>query len=132
MKENYDDDEDEEESNGNPAIIIDRSGSVEPSLDNLEHAKSLLKMDKRPLFKKPTIIVKEEEFDPDADVSKMTLPQQLAWNKKKIEFLTKQKLSERLEGSIVFDPNADLSQMTESEKASWKRQKVKLSYNEKR
>jgi hypothetical protein len=46
-------------------------------------------LEKRPLFI-PSYNPEQEqekEFDPDADVTKMSLPQQLAWNKKKIQFL---------------------------------------------
>ena len=31
------------------------------------------------------------DFDPNADPSKMSLPEQLAWNKKKIEYNNKKK-----------------------------------------
>lgn len=61
---------------------------------------------------------KEDVFDPKADLSKMSLPEQLAWNKKKMaanqKIKDEKKALEKKEPPKpkVFDPKADISKMT--------------------
>ena len=54
------------------------------------------------------------DFDPNADPSKMSLPEQLAWNKKKIEYNNKKKEEEKKAApqEDSFDINADTSKMS--------------------
>lgn len=67
----------------------------------------------------------------------MTMPQQLQWNKRRIEYLAAKKIEEGLTDSLKstelkFDPNADLSSMSATERSAWKQQKIKHDYNKKR
>jgi len=62
---------------------------------------------------------KDGEFDPNADLSKMSLPEQLQWNKKKMAWRAEQKEKAAAAapkaaagGDDDFDPNANLSKMT--------------------
>ena len=65
------------------------------------------------------------DFDPNADLSKMSLPEQLQWNKKRMAYVAKQKEEaankaaggggggdEKDDEFKDFDPNADITKMS--------------------
>ena len=78
----------------------------------------------------------EDEFDPNADPKTMTLAEQLAWNKKKIEWLASSRTStfEQLEvaNDEPFDPDADTSSMSAAKLTLWKKQRISYLYDQKR
>ena len=89
-----------------------------------------------------------DAFDPNADPSTMSLPQQLQWNKQKIAYLANQKLSQEKEESKTntqeekkqsdtkdeepFDPNADLSNMTLQEQLAWNKKNLEYKAKQKK
>ena len=58
----------------------------------------------------------------------MSLPEQLQWNKRKMEYLAKQKeeqkSSSKEAGKDEFDPNADPKTMTLAEQLAWNKKKI--------
>ena len=80
-----------------PTIDVESAGVLKSQL-NMEHAKNLLNLaarstkKKKATLKKLTVSTINDDFDPNADPSKMTMPQQLQWNKRRIEYLAAKKL----------------------------------------
>lgn len=66
----------------------------------------------------------------------MTLAEQLAWNKKKIEWLASSRTStvEQLEAADdePFNPDADTSSMSAAKLTLWKKQRISYLYDQKR
>ena len=60
---------------------------------------------------------------PISEVSKLSMPHQLQWQKQKLEYDREQKAKEQPPQVELFDPNADPTKMTLPEQLKWMKKK---------